>query len=146
NATNQDGSIVVGQTSGSPTNHGFRWDSSTGYHRIDPPDQIPPSDATAISADGSVMAGFNYALSGSSGFRWTEAGGFVSLDPSGDPSDVVYPNSMNSDGSVIVGTRTPLSSGESHAFFWDQTHGMRSLDAVLSGAGIDLSGWTLNEA
>jgi len=32
------------------------------------------------------------------------------------------------------------------AFVWDQTHGMRDLQVVLVGLGLDLTGWTLTEA
>ena len=51
---------------------------------------------------------------------------------------------MNGDGSVVVGTGYGNSGYE--AAIWDEDHGMRELDVVLLGLGVDLTGWRLSEA
>jgi|SRR5215468_3918196 len=55
-------------------------------------------------------------------------------------SQSTVPYAVSQDGSVIVGQ----SGGV--AFIWDARDGMRRLDDVLSGLGVDLSGWSLKEA
>ena len=54
--------------------------------------------------------------------------------------------SVSADGSVVVGFGT--TSGGEEAFIWDEVHGMRSVEEVLSGLGLgpDLSGWSLERA
>jgi uncharacterized membrane protein len=72
-------------------------------------------------------------------FRWTSGDGMVGLGflPGGHDS---YPTAVSGDGSTVVGE---TSAG---AFTWDATHGMRDLNQVLTGLGLDLTGWTLRDA
>lgn len=53
-------------------------------------------------------------------------------------------NDVSADGSVIVGASN--SANGSEAFVWDATNGMRSVSDVLTGLGVDLTGWTLRAA
>lgn len=48
------------------------------------------------------------------------------------------------DGSIVVGQATSAAGTE--AFIWDATNGMRNLKTVLTGLGLDLTGWTLTHA
>ena len=48
------------------------------------------------------------------------------------------------DGSIVVGY-SDYQTGTA-AFVWDETHGMRRLQDVLTGLGLDLTGWTLQAA
>ena len=50
----------------------------------------------------------------------------------------------SSDGSLVVSLAT--SESGIAAFVWDSTHGMRELDQVLTGLGLDLTGWWLENA
>ena len=93
------------------------------------------SCAFGISADGSVVVGSSnlvdseYSQVGMEAFRWTDGEGMVSL---GDlPGGSVYSqaNAASANGSVIVGHGTSASGQE--AFFWDASHGLRSLKDML---------------
>jgi hypothetical protein len=57
------------------------------------------------------------------------------------------------DGSVVVGSAgiagscTPFGCQTApRAFIWDATNGLRDLNTVLTGLGLDLGGWVLREA
>ena len=58
--------------------------------------------------------------------------------PSGSWGSRAYATSA--DGSVIVG------SNDFEAFIWDAENGMRHLEDVLMGLGLDLTGWDLSTA
>jgi hypothetical protein len=84
-------------------------------------------------------------------YRWTEADGYTTLGdlPGGD----VWSRSLgvSADGSFIVGdSKTDRGDTEWYgdtAFVWDQEHGMRDLNQVLTDEyGLDLSGWWLEWA
>ena len=53
-------------------------------------------------------------------------------------------NDVSGDGSVVAG-RGYGNSGPV-AMLWDEDHGMRDLNALLLGLGLDLTGWRLDEA
>jgi len=55
-----------------------------------------------------------------------------------------YARGVSSDGSVVVGHGSTALGIE--AFIWDATNGMRNLRTVLVDAGLNLTGWTLQEA
>jgi probable HAF family extracellular repeat protein len=101
------------------------------------------SAATAVSAEGSVVVGYSDSASGSEAFRWTAATkmvglGYLNPAPHGNQS---HANAVSADGSVVVGS----SAGT--AFVWTSAGGMRSVQSVLTDDfGIDLTGWTLQEA
>ena len=96
--------------------------------------------AHGVSADGSTIVG----KSGDYAFRWTIDGGKQVLGdlPGGAVSS--YASGVSADGSTVVGW-SQSSLGE-EGFIWDELNGMRPLRDELSGAGIDMSGWTLQGA
>ena len=56
-------------------------------------------------------------------------------------------NAVSADGSVVVGWGIGFEDDYSEAFIWDEVHGMRDLKGLLvNDYGLDLAGWTLNEA
>jgi hypothetical protein len=67
--------------------------------------------------------------------------GVVGLGRLGYPSLDTIQHGVSTDGSVVVGF-APASSGES-AYVWDRIHKMRDLREVLTGQGVDLTGWSL---
>ena len=116
------------------------------------------SEATAVSADGLVVVGrgasprlpeittipvFGDPSLMTEAFRWTESSGLVGLGirPGGDFS---IANDVSADGSVIVG----FGSGNSRhsALVWTAANGWENIADLLSQSGIDLDGWTLEEA
>ena len=111
------------------------------------------SQANAVSADGSVVVGANSGSTGGSAFRWTQSGGVKLLDTN-PPSTFQFSQAMgvSGDGSIIVGQRDygvgvwPDGSSR-EAFIWTSTGGMRSLyDVLVNDYGLDLTGWTLDNA
>ena len=101
--------------------------------------------ARSASADGSVVVGDGISASGLEAFRWTSGGGMVGL---GDLPGGLFrslADDVSADGSVVVGWgRTVASSFEGS--IWDAGNGMRSLTTVLTGLGVDTTGWTINQA
>jgi uncharacterized membrane protein len=90
------------------------------------------SSALAISADGTTIVG----ESGDKAVRFSP-GGVTSLGtlPGEYQSSAL---AVSADGSIVVG-----ESG-SNAFIWDESNGMRNLQAVLeTDYGLDLCGWSL---
>ena len=61
-------------------------------------------------------------------------------------------NDVSADGSTVVGkSSVGYTSGPSpepiyEAFVWDSANGMRELDDTLTGLGLNLTGWSLDEA
>jgi len=163
---NSDGSVVVGLASingngGFENGNGgfqfeaFRWTAATGMVGLgflDPSLILPLSSASAVDADGDVVVGSSLSADGShiEPFRWTTAGGMVGLgwvnggggDPFGDAEAV------DGDGSIIVGFSTD-NTGQQVAFRWASSGpnaGMKSLPALLTAAGVDMSGITETNA
>ena len=93
--------------------------------------------ATAVSADGSIAVGYENGPSGQEPLMW---GAGVALPPGLPPS---YRDSraldISPDGSYVVG-------GRYDAFIWDVTNGMRAVADLVTAAGIDLTGWSLEAA
>ncbi len=129
--TSADGSVVVGAR---PTG-AARWTQATGWQSLG-----SGRRAYAVSADGSVIVGHRYTIIEdelfTDGFRWTQEDGIIILGPGS-----AYGVSAN--GSITVGTTDDLSG---YAFIWDEIDGTRSIKEMLSGVGIDLTGWTLRQA
>lgn len=136
-AVSADGSVVVGYWGGSApigSQMPFRWTEADGMV-----DLGFPGVAYGVSADGSVLVGEWYFESHSQAFRWTEEGGIVGLGYlSAEPYSAAY--GVSSDGSLVVG------SAHFRAFLWDDAHGMRDLNELLIGGGLDLQGGTLRYA
>jgi uncharacterized membrane protein len=105
------------------------------------------SEALGESVDGSVVVGYNRSPVGfdvkTEAFRWTAATGMVGLGflPGGYQE---YAYATSADGSVVVGT--VQGNGPTRAFIWDEVHGMRSLQDVLTSQGDDVTGWNLGSA
>jgi probable HAF family extracellular repeat protein len=115
-----DGSVVIGY-SGSLVgyNHVFRWTQSTGMVDLDAVNpESHQSQGYAASEDGNVIVGQRDFRA----FRWTQGGGFQQLGPT-----AYFANSVNGDGSVIVGQTT-----SNIAFRWTEAGGVQSL-GVLPG-------------
>jgi len=148
-ALSADGSVVVGYGSSASGEQAFRWTLGGGIVGLGylSAGTFPFSLATALSRDGSVVVGVsNSSNTGSrdQAFRWTSGGGMVGLGffPAGKTS---FASGTSADGSVVVGSGEAPFLGNS-AFIWDATHGMRSLQQLLTDDGLNLTGWTLQDA
>ncbi len=144
-AVNANGSVICGSGSGPNGVELFRWTASTGMVGLgDLPGGQTYAGCTDISASGDVLVGVGYSTNFEA-FRWTADTGMVGLgglDPGFLDS---WAWATTADGDVIVG-RSRLN-GNATAFIWDADRGMRELRSVLvNDLGLDLSGWTLQEA
>jgi probable HAF family extracellular repeat protein len=145
-----DGLVVVGQSGGVRiAGEAFRWTADGGMVGLGAfPTPWGPDQSVAydVSADGSVVVGQSGGLFAfAHAFRWTADGGMVDLGkvPGAGSTSIAYGVSAN--GSVVVGRNAdyPIDL----AFIWDATNGMRSLqDVLINDYGLDLTGWTLEEA
>jgi probable HAF family extracellular repeat protein len=123
-----DGSIALG----SRPLIAFRWAEGG---ELDP---IDLRRANAITSGG-LIVGDIYAGSTTEAALWSDATGLQELgrlDGQRDSAAVA----VSADGSIVVGY-----SG-TRAFLWTSDLGMVDLNAYLTGLGIDLTGWTLNNA
>lgn len=144
NATNSDGSVVVGSSTktASINMHAFRWTKATGMVDIGTLSEVGITGATHISRDGSVVVG----TSGGRAFRWTAATGMVDLGKLDDVNGVFVIGGVSRDGSVIVGNAGPSSTTPARPFRWTSAAGMQDLNALLSNAGVDMTGIRLKQA
>jgi len=85
--------------------------------------------ARGANYDGSVIVG----SSGGNAFRWDESGG-LQIIGSGDAI------STSADGSIVVGYDS------ASAFAWTTNDGRKNLSQYLSDLGVDVSGWSLEQA
>ena len=126
NATNADGSVVVGFGERDVGSEAFRWTATGGMVGLgDLPGGIFLSEAYGINADGSVVVGESSSAAGDEAFRWTAAGGIVGL---GDLTGGFFNSratAANADGSVVVGYGNSASGRE--AFRWTAAGGMVGL-------------------
>src|SRR5207247_1260373 len=76
-------------------------------------------------------------------FRWKQ-----DSSPSGGTMsalDTLLASGVSADGAVVVGE---INYGTPHpeAAIWTESQGVQSIHALLTNAGIDLAGWTLQSA
>jgi hypothetical protein len=158
NAISRDNSIIVGGNG-----EADRWTASTGAVPLDDLDPCFYQDSSAgdISADGTVIVGISVKNVGTcqsaSGevhlVTWTGPNNTINDLGVLDPTDGsgAFADATNADGSIIVGSaidRTGVQPVQ-YAFIWDQTHGVRNLQQVLTndyGLGTQLNGWQLTDA
>ncbi len=158
---NADGSVVVGSTYSAPGQlQAFRWTAAGGITGLPflatPVGTTRYAQAEAVSSDGSVVIGESRSTASGNGleaFRWTAASGTVGLGDLLGGAFQSWAYAMTPDGSVLVGRATidgpsgPFGGGSApRAFIWDAARGMRDLQQVLIDAGVNLSGWSLQEA
>ena len=140
-----DGAVIVGLASSTSGQEAFRWDSVDGMVGLGDLNVAPPylSAAFGVSADGSVIVGFGNSASGQEAFRWEDG----VMSPLGDLDGGSFEsraNGVSGDGSVVVGYGNSPEGQE--AFRWDNGC-MRSLkDLLVDDYGLDLTGWTLDQA
>ena len=103
------------------------------------------SQAYGVSADGSIVVGTTSSERAFNGeaVRWVN-GQIQPLSANPGPFSSVA-TAVSADGSVVVG-RQSFSATLDEAFVWDESNGLRSLRLVLTGLGLDVTGWSLFEA
>jgi len=137
-----DGTTITGTGTTSAALEAFRWTEADELVGLgDLPGGSFHSRAQAISLDGKVIVGNSFSDLGLEGFRWTEEDGMIGLGTLGGGH--IVPRAVSGDGAIIVGEG---SSGGKLALIWDSGNGLRTLQDVLEGNGLDLTGWTVQEA
>ena len=161
-----DGSVVVGIGTiavdpGTPletyVRRAFRWTESDGMVDIG---SLAPGlfiNEPRVSSDGQIVVAYtSNGVGWTIPFRWTEAGGIEMLDrPSydltgeskpfnGSSVNLSYTTDVNADGSVIVGYS--FNTGPPKVVVWDDIHGARYLETILTDLAVDFSGWSLEFA
>ncbi len=146
-AISADGSVIVGMSTALPSGgEAVRWVNGVMTGLGDVPGGSFGSFAFAVSAGGSVVVGSSLSAQGEEAFRW-ENGVMTGLGdlPGGSFFSRAY--AVSDDGSVVVGFGSTSTGWGMEAFIWDQANGMRNLKDVLEkGYGLDLTGWTLENA
>jgi probable HAF family extracellular repeat protein len=140
-----DGAVVVGYSNntGNTATRAFRWSGGVmadlgtlgGIGAI----------ATGVSANGSVVVG-NSTIAGNAivhGFRWN-GGAMADLGTLGGTNS--YANAVSADGTVVVGSSDIAGNPAGSAFRWTASTGMKSIQGLLTGAGVSMSGWSLTSA
>jgi uncharacterized membrane protein len=151
-----DGSVVVGvNQSMEYPGVAMRWSAQNGMQGLGTLPSFNSSFAQGVSGDGRVVVGHatKFGPDQEAAVRWTAEVGLAALletPPPDGPSGgrfVSWANAASHDGEVIVGTmgyRHPNPSLESRqAFIWNQVDGVRTLESILTDAGVDLDGWLL---
>jgi uncharacterized membrane protein len=143
-----NGSIIVGFGTSASGTEAARWTGSSVDGLGDLDGGQFQSHAFAVSNDGSVIVGRGTSALGNEAVRWVGDAAPEGLGhlPGGLFSSEAI--DVSADGSIIVGvSRFSAAADDSAAFIWDETHGMRELQAVLAlELGLDLTGWQLTEA
>ena len=138
-----DGSTVVGSGNSTLGREAFRYTVAGGLQGIgDLPGGQFQSEAWDVNGDGSVIVGFgNSSPFGTQAFRWTPAG--IAGLPAGGTLYPRHATAVSDDGNVVVGSASHLVSPfNSEPFIWDPINGTRSLIAVLTAGGADLTDWS----
>ena len=106
--------------------------------------------ARAISADGSTIVGYATAPGEQSprAVAWKQVAGVWTINdlgrlPGGTGAEL---EAANADGTVLVGNALEFLALDPQAVVWTQSGGLRTLASILTGAGINLTGWDLQYA
>lgn len=158
NAISTDGQVIVGFTTSDAypeRGEAFRRTQAggmVGLGTLNGTGSGTYSVAKAVNANGSVIVGQSSSntvvdIFGSSGeaFRWTQGGGMVglgALNPTDFESSAL---AVNADGSVVVGYSLDQTFTY-HAFRWKADTGMKSVQSLLAAAGVNVTGWSLEQA
>lgn len=140
-----DGSVIGGDANVSTGFTGFRWTMAGGMVPLgDLPGGTAESFVDGVSSDGSVLVGWSGGANGVEATLWVGLGEPQGLGdlPGGGFESFAY--AVSRGGYRVVGESDTTAGGR--AFLWDEANGMRALGDVLSGLGVDMTGWTLEVA
>lgn len=130
--TSADGSVAVGTSSGPGSSLGFIYTEGSGMQSLGLLAGGTWSSAVAVTADGSIVFGVADSATHGNGelFMWTESGGMIGL---GAPTVTFNPSLMgvSADGSVVT-----------YQNYIYNASGFHSVESLLTGASIDLTGWS----
>jgi probable HAF family extracellular repeat protein len=140
-----DGTVVCGysdKAAGGP--RAFRWTQAGGMQDIGVMLQGSVSQANGIGQAGATIVGSGNTLGAARAFYWTSAGGMQSLG--------VLPSGVESGAQASGGPGGVAVIGYSDSFFglqatiWTPAGGLHPVRDLLVQYGVDMNGWTLNNA
>ena len=147
--TNDDGSIVVGDSGSPDQTRAFVWTESQGMQELPSFEPSETVHARGISADGRYVVGSRSGGTlANSAFRWSETE-VVDLGVLPGVFRRAVARDVSADGSVVVGSTTRLigSSEQSEAFVWTEATGTLAVGQVLADCfGVALHGRRLRDA
>jgi probable HAF family extracellular repeat protein len=139
-----DGRVIVGWSDGTPFHdESYYWTDETGMVGLGPtPGSGNSNMARAVSWDGSVIVGRMFHETWGEAYRWTRETGFVGLGDLPGSEDYSIATAVNADGSIVGGISLARVNNVNRqvVFIWDEQHGMRNLETVLTDLGLDLDG------
>ena len=141
-----DGSVIVGYGYGASGSEAFRWTAADGMVGLGVLPGDSYSSASAVSSDGTTIVGYSHGVSGREAFVWNSANGMVGLGDLPGGSFQSAASGVSGDGSTVVGRSSSVAAPSGEAIIWDGINGMRSVHALATQAGIDLTGWELTSA
>ena len=135
------GDAATGHLHGAGPDRVFYWSVAGGLVDVGQlADGFPGVSVQAhLSTDGSVVATTLESPRSASGTRWTNAG-TAPLIPEGQST--AY--GIDADGSTIIGMSFD-EAPQFGLFVWTPDAGARSIYAALQAAGVDVTGWQLDE-
>lgn len=141
NATNQDGTVLVGEIQIGPgITRAFRWTVAGGVQNLGTIGGIATSQsfATSVSADGSIVVGYNITNTGSMrAFRWTQATGMLDLTAG---VAEMQATGISADGTTVVGRHDAYGAGVAYdAFVWTAAGGVVNLSTLGAAPGVDVA-------
>lgn len=147
NGISADGSLVVGagSTASGPT--AWVWSVSTGTVSLPTPSGASRAWAQGVSLDGVRVVGYSGDGLAERATAWEYVGGGWEARVlgmlSGDTR--ARARAASAGGAWVVGQSFD-AGGESRAFVWSDSWGMRDLGSVLEGMGVALGGFRLESA
>lgn len=143
-AASSDGSVLAGYGATAAGSQPVTWDDAGNVTALPLPAGFTKGTAYDLSYDGAVVVGAAEPGGNASALRWVNQQ-VVELGTLGGPRS--WANGVSAEGSIVVGRASvDAGAGNYGAFIWDETNGIRSLQALLEQLGADLSDWTLTSA
>ncbi|MHC4904356.1 MAG: hypothetical protein ACYTEN_00845 [Planctomycetota bacterium] len=141
-----DGSIILITTD---YNNGYLWSESGGFQEL-PTFAETGGPIYLMSGDATVFGG--YDRDAKTSFLWSEEDGLTQLEiPDGWDDNQI--GGINADGSFVAGSlvadehySAPDDPQYFKPYFWDEQNGIRLVENILAGYGIELNGWNLTGA
>lgn len=142
-AATPDGARVVCNANNTPFEC-LRWSTEAGYETLAYPDPAQEPFVFAVDALGVVVAGLDFGSSPLVAFRASPSGTLHLLFPQHGDAGAI---GMSRDGSIVIGYSTSdVSTGARRAFLWSAATGLVDLNEYIPTLGLDLTGWTLENA
>jgi len=134
---NETGVVIGTSRLGNKRRSAALWDQTTGWSQIPAMAGVVGGHGMGINNAGQAV-GFVWGQDYTRAFTWDKTAGLTEIGTLG--GNVSEGLGINSKGTVVG--RSRLADGKFRAFIWDQTHGVRNLNDLITPN----TGWTLIRA